>query len=727
MYQTEIPSNRNLAARALDRAQPGGGTDSPVIDIPAVIAMLWSRRKWIVGTMALVLGATLALLLLRSQTFTATTRILIDPRGFQVVEKDLTPNSQTSDGNTAYVENQMRVLTSDKVLRQVVDQEGLATDVEFGAKPPPLLGLPGALLRAALGRNTEVDLPEAKALRQLRHAVWAERPQGSYVVDLFVSTMIPEKSARIANAIAALYVESERGVRNDAAQRISQSLTARAEELRQRLRAVEQKVESYRQAHDILDVGAASTAGSDIRLLSQEQLSQMNQQVSLAKARTSQAQARVDQIERLRDEGAGYSAFADAVQSATITQLRTRYSAAREIEASLATTLGPQHPRLAAARAQVQDIENGINEELARIARSARGDLERARNDEADLVARLETLKLASVTTNKAQVELRELEREANASRVVYESFLVRSREISEQKGLDTSSERVLSPAVAPVDADGPRSLFVLAFAAVFALGLGSILALVREQFDDSLRGPGQVAAMTGLPVLATITDLAIPATKRMPAGSGAQVLLHSESLPAVVYHRRESDGAHAFRQLDAILRDTGNTISLRTILVTSAGRDDGKSTVALNLALAAMETGDRVLLADGDTVNHSLTTAAAVPPGAVPGVAYPVIAGSGPGLSLATPASLGLEGGVSGADRAVRAVVVRFAGDFDTVIIDASTLGASSGFAALADAASDIVLVARAQTTTSTSLESAAQMLGPVWRKVRGIVFVDA
>jgi polysaccharide biosynthesis transport protein len=725
MYQSENPAARDLALPMPGPQAPSVAAGPPVFDMPAAVATLWRRRSWIVGTVGLVLATTLALLVLRTHTYTAATRILIDPRGYQVVEKDLTPTNQSGENNAAHVENQMRVLTSDWVLRQVVEREQLAADPEFGRKPPSLLRRLRAMVQAMFGLLEETANPEAAALRQLRRIAWAERQRDSHVVDLFVSTRDAQKSARIANAVAAIYVQSEQTARNDAAQRVSQSLAGRAEELRQRVQLAERRVEEYRRANDILDIGSAATAGSEVRLLSQDQLSQMNQQVSLAKARTSQAQARFDQIERLRAEGAGYSAFADAVQSATITQLRTRYSAAREIEASFATTLGPQHPRLAAAKAQVRDVENAINEELDRIARSARGDLERARSDEADLVTRLENLKRASVMTNQAQVQLRELEREAGASRSVYESFLVRAREISEQKGLDTSSERILSPAVPPVDADGPRSLFVLAFAAILALGLGSVLALVRDQFDDRLRSPSQLTALTGLRILTTVTDLAVPAGTGHAAPTDIHALLCTEGLPAVVYHRHRSEGATAFRRLDAALRHTASAISLRTILVTSAGSDDGKSTVALNLALAALDAGDRVLLADADAIKQSLTAAARIPEATAPGTTYTIIPGAGPGaLSLATPTSLGIAG--SGQGWTTRSIVIRLAAEFDTVIIDGSTLEDSSNLAQLADVSSDIVLVARAHATVGTALASAIQVLGPARHKIRGAVYLD-
>jgi Mrp family chromosome partitioning ATPase len=338
----------------------------------------------------------------------------------------------------------------------------------------------------------------------------------------------------------------------------------------------------------------------------------------------------------------------------------------------------------------------------------------------------LEKLKSASVMTNQAQIRLRDLEREANASRIVYESFLVRSREISEQKGLDTSSERILSSAVAPIAPDGLHPLFVLAFAAAFAFGVGSVLALVREQFDNTVHSAAQVTALTGLPVLATISDMTVATTAGGRAASDVQALLRSHSMPAVVYHRPNSEGAAAFRRLDGLFRNTGSALSLRTVLVTSVGQADGKSTVALNLALAAMEAGDRVLLVDGDLVNRSLTTAAAVPVAATPGLTFPIVPGDSVGLSLAMPGSLALDTGSPIDGRAMRSTIVRLAGDFDAVIIDGSAIGTSPSLAALADAASDIVVVVRAQTSVASRFIEALPVLGAVAHKVRGAVFLD-
>jgi uncharacterized protein involved in exopolysaccharide biosynthesis len=260
MYESRISAARDLTADM--RRRPGTmGPDTPVIDIPAVAATLWRRRAWIVGTVAIVVATTLAVLLLRPDKFTASTRILIDPRDLQVVEKDLNQTNPAAGTDTAQVENKMRVLTSSTVLRRVVEREGLATDLEFGAKPLGMVSGTLRLLRTSLGMNVKTDPPDAKALRLLHKAVSTLRPQGSYVVDLFVTTRDAEKSARLADAIASVYVDSELGVRSDAAQRISESLAKRAEELRQRVRDAEQKVEAYRKANDILGIGTAGVTG----------------------------------------------------------------------------------------------------------------------------------------------------------------------------------------------------------------------------------------------------------------------------------------------------------------------------------------------------------------------------------------------------------------------------------------------------------------------------------
>ena len=138
-------------------------------------------------------------------------------------------------------------------------------------------------------------------------------------------------------------------------------------------------------------------------------------------------------------------------QSPTIANLRSQYAQARKRYAELTTELGPPHPALKQMEQQVGDLRRTIAEEIDRFEQSARNDLTRARDYEASLNRALDAQKRQSVRLSQASVRLRELEREVDASREVYQAFLKRSRETEEQESLNTSAARIVGEATVPL------------------------------------------------------------------------------------------------------------------------------------------------------------------------------------------------------------------------------------------------------------------------------------
>jgi len=116
------------------------------------------------------------------------------------------------------VESQVRVLTSDSVLRRVVNAEGLDRDPEFS----------GQSADDGADRSTA-------AVNTLKRSVQVKRAERTYVVDVSVTSREPAKAARIANAIAQAYLEEQTDVRSDAARQVSQSLSARLSELKDQM------------------------------------------------------------------------------------------------------------------------------------------------------------------------------------------------------------------------------------------------------------------------------------------------------------------------------------------------------------------------------------------------------------------------------------------------------------------------------------------------------------
>lgn len=450
---------------------------------------LWRRKSLIALTVAMALLLSLGADLVMTPRYRAVSQILIGPVDLRVVEKTVMPPAQTADANVIQVESETRILTSDRVLLRVVDNEKLTADPEFGAGAPSLM----SRLRVSLGFGSQAKTGDAElaALRQLQRSVSAKRGERTYVVDVIVETADRDKSARIANAIAQAYLDEQTAARAEASRRATDSLSSRLSELRERVRNAEEQVELYKREHNII--------GPTGRLVDEQQLTELNNQLTTAKARTAEAKARYEQIIRLQRSGADSGSTSEAVQSNTIGRLREQYATIARQEANLAAELGPRHPWVIDARAQVRNAQQHITEELSRVAEANRNDYERALANENSLANSFDVLKRKAMDTSLAFVKLRELEREAEASRAVYESFLGRAREMREQERLDTTNVRILSDAQPPQDRSWPpRRLIILLAGLMLGIlggtGLAYLLELMREHSLPATQDAGQPA-----------------------------------------------------------------------------------------------------------------------------------------------------------------------------------------------------------------------------------------
>jgi len=684
-------------------------------DFRRILSVIWHGKAIILCTTAISLLAAVLFVSFVPHRYTATTQILIDPTDFRAVATDLSPASQANDAAVLLVESQVRVLTSDSVLRRVIKAEALDHDPEFAGQPSWLGG----------AANDDGSL---SALNALKRAVQVKRAERTYVVDISVTAREPAKAARIANAIAQAYLAEQTAVRSDAARQISQSLSARLNELKERVRQAEDRVEAYKAQNNIL--------GASGQLVNEQQLSELNNQLGMARARTAAAKARLDQVEHVHVSQDDIGSFPEAVQSQTITALRTQYAEIMRREAEQTTSLGARHPAVIEIQAQAERLRHLIENEVHRIALSARSDYESARANEATLAGSLEKLKGNAITTNEAMVSLRELERDVVASRAVYESFLVRARETGEQERLDTKNIRVISRADPPARRSFPPSNTLLA---VGALLLG-------------------VAAGTGIVVLrAAGNDLAPPPTRAiggdsflgrlagtiggfLPAGTAAPSIPILATLPHVdtsfALGAAQDPNSHFSWEIGQVLGAVGASHRLPgnpSILVIAADDEDDTVAVALTLAAAAAVT-QRVLLIDADLERRTL---AAIDADRGPVGLIDVAVGrrelnevtvrdreTGINLVSFVPPN-------SRRDRRITEADVIWAFDqtkrFDMVIVAAVGFGNDPSTRLFADLVDHIVLVAEADRQDVSAIERFAAQLGANAQKVRGAVLTGA
>lgn len=730
-------------ARPAPASTPGGFS---VLDLAQ---LLWQRKVAIASAALICACVAVAIGKSLSPKYTASAQLYVDPRELQLVDRELTPRAQDISGLAMVVESQARLITSNNVLLQVIKDTSLDTDPEFGGAGSKgvfasLLGLFGIEFHPTAEQQKQVQMGALEALN--RH-VNVKKTDRTFIVDIDVWSYDPAKAAMLANAISKAYLAESKQSQATAARRATSDLSGRLKELQERLRNAENTLAVYKAQNNFV--------GTQDTLISDQQLSASNQRLAAARALTLDAQAKYDQIEASRHASTDAGAIPEALQSPTIANLRAQFAEAKKRQAELQSELGPRHPALRQVDKQVEDLRRTVNEEVERYAQSAKNDLTRARDYEVSLNKALETQKRQSVQMSQASVRLRELEREVEASRDVYQSFLKRSRETEEQESLNTSSARVIGDATVPQRRTFPPAMSLIA---MIGFVFGALAAAAWMIAIDRLT-PGASPLQTKTPFTPEKRTVAAAPKQPPAAPSRAQPAVSLIEKPLIA----QLQEADVMRTLGGILT-TGGTAdvtrlgwptlraglplmtflnTMREIRVTLGkraaadttpvmaviGAGGDRSIVALNIALAAARDGARVLMIDADHHVHALTDK-------VGHFGKPEPARLG-WLSIGSKASRAIEtangisilpaprGSEAKAGDAIRKAVaqVRAAGGHDLIILDGPAMPWSAADARLFDIADGLVAVLPVHLDINDSMEDIIAALDGEERKLAGVI----
>ncbi|WGD53817.1 exopolysaccharide transport family protein [Bradyrhizobium sp. CB1650] len=713
-----------------------------------LVSLLWRRKIAIVG--AALLGATLAVTVGKSLTprYTATAQLYVDPRELQLVDRELTPRAQDVSGMSMVVESQARLITSNSVLLQVIQQANLDKDPEFGGGDArslmsSLLGLDGLHVRApSAADQNEVQLA---ALDALNKHITIRKTEKSFIVDIEVWSTDPAKAAMLANTLTNTYLKDSRNSQALAARRATNDLSGRLKELRERLRNAETVLATYKAQNNFV--------GTQDALISDQQLSASNQRLSAARAATLDAQARLDQIEASRRTAADAGAIPEALQSPTIANLRAQYADARKKYAEQTAELGPRHPALRQTEKQVEDLKRTISEEIERFAQSAKNDLTRARDYEASLNRALEAQKRQSVQLSQAAVRLRELEREADASRDVYQSFLKRSRETEEQESLNTSAARVIGEATVPQRRSFPPAMSLFAMIGFIFGGLlaaGWFVAAEhlfsgatapeptrRERAPEPgiAKMPPETApqapplALVEKPLIARLQEADIIRTLGAILAVGGGTDLTRLGWPTLRSGFPLTTLLNALRDMRAAVARRAGGKAMPVVAMVGAGETTERSVTALNFALAAARDGSRVLMIDADHQAHNLSSKMNRSGKSEPSRLGWLSIGSKGAREIKTVNGISVlpvaEGDTGKAAEAIRKAVAqaRSTGGYDLVILDGPAMPLSAAGRKLLDGTDALVAVLPISLDINDSMEEILSALGGAERKLVGVV----
>jgi capsular exopolysaccharide synthesis family protein len=565
------------------------------VSLSQIFHVFWLHR-WVFSIVSLFIVTLGVLMLLQLvPRFTAEAKLLIGIPPSKVVNIQ----SVTDDKNTASaINDEIEVLTSRELAKKVIAKLNLLDSEEFNPSSKktsffsflnPREWLPDEILGSPPEKQeTSKEEAQAQLLASVTNAYLSglkvSAIRGSQVIQITYESTNPKLAAKITNAHADSYITNQLDAKFEATQKATSWLNEQLAELRSKVQDSEKAVETYRATHNL-------TRGTSDTGLQREQLSEVNSQLIIARAERAQVAARLAQIQHLLKSGSNVDTAAEVVSSPIVQGLREHEFELARKASEMSVEYGEKHPQMIRIQAEIQEIHNKITLEIRKVAAGIENELSIATSREQSLQSSLRSVTASTSSSSKDEVQLRALEREAAANKLLFENFLTRSKETSSTQGTEEANARIISKAEIPGSASYPKKQMMFAVIVVAALFIASAIVFLLEMLNPGLRSPEEVERFLKLPTLGLIPSLVDK--NRDPID--------------YILDKPQSQLAEAINSLriSLALSDVDNPV--KTVMITSSVPEEGKSTLALALARSAANSGQKVLIIDADLRRPSL------------------------------------------------------------------------------------------------------------------------
>jgi capsular exopolysaccharide synthesis family protein len=582
----------------------GYPAEESITDPNQVLRAFRRRLALFILTVIAVFAAVATFTLQAIPVYSANSSVIIDARETNVVDfgavlSGLPPES-------AVVDTEVEILRSRILMEKIVRKLGLVESPEFN----PLLREPGmvdnlkarvrGLLSGVFSRSdadadatppfasdngqAEVDLVVSVLLSKTS----AYRIGATYGIGISARSNDPELAAAIANEIADQYLVEQLDAKYEATRRANAWIEDRLSELRVDLNEAESLVEAYRSASGLFTSGATT--------LNEQQMTDLNAQLIVQRADLAEREARLNEIRQLVQRGGSAVTSSEALQSPVINDLRRQQTEVDREKADLENRYLSNHPEIQRINQEASNVEAQIQTEVQRIISNLESEVTIARQRLNSLERNLSTMRATLAENNRAGVRLRELERNAQASRTTYETYLERYKQIDDQENLAEADARILSRATVPLAPTFPRTSLNLAIGLILGVMFGVGVVLVLEYLNSQISTGDEIESVFKVAFLGNFPQITGPDRK-----NPGQYLINNPM----------SNYAEALRNLRASLIFADLDSTVKTVAITSSQPDEGKSTLTFGLGRISAMSGTKTLIIDGDFRRRQLSSSA--------------------------------------------------------------------------------------------------------------------
>jgi capsular exopolysaccharide synthesis family protein len=677
------------------------------------------KRKWLIlMALSITLACDFVWTLRTVREYAATSRIAVYRESTANEELPTAQSNTQEDDYTVNLATQVKLLESDSLILQVIRKLELGNNANF-------MPLPSAGSRANVSDARATQIREAAMVGIFKSHLKVAIIPGTRLIDVRFVNRSPELAATVADAVSAALVELNLRSRFEATMQASEWLSRQLADLQVKVEDSERKIVDYQKTHDLTGVDEKDNIVTS-------KLDEVSRDLTTAEMDRIQKEAQLRMI--LAEQGSG-----QAITSSLLEKLRGTKADLETQLADLGTQFGPNYPKIAEIRSELQKIGDQIQLEVDRVVHTAQSDYQAAVQKEKMLQDALNAQKEEANRLNETQIEYALLKRDAESNRQLYDGLQRKMKESTLEAGLQSSNIRVAETARIPVAPFSPNVSQNMAVGALIGIFLGIVVAIVLEGVDTTIGTSEELSEITGLSVIGLIpAAVVVKPRSRMDRVFERKLpeLQQRQSPETLALTKPKSEVAEAFRAMrTAVLLSGPRGADPKVMMITSAMPADGKTTVACNLAIVLAQRGSRVLLVDADMRRPSIHRVLGV---SNSGGLTAILTGTATLRSEVLPLQSvpGLDVLPAGPVPAYPAEILANAKfgelleqcrrEYDHVIIDTPPVLSVTDGVVVSVHADFVIIVARSRRTRRAAVRRAAALLYQAHANVQGVILND-
>jgi capsular exopolysaccharide synthesis family protein len=659
------------------------------------------RKRWRVVSGVLVASLVVAFVytIRQPKIYEATCSLVIESSAPQVLEgvKDVI---EMANASRDFYTTQYRIIRSEEIAQRVIDRLGLDSDPSYG------------------GSTDKAQRPDRQIMiERLLKAVKVVGVRESRIANIVVSDVNPGRATRIANAFADTYIERNLDFKLEGARSAGTWLGEQTVDLRKQLEASEMELYRFRKDRNLLDVGLDDKMG-----MTRQNLQSLNTKITDVKARRIEIESIRKLILEAKNNISERESLPEIRDNPVVQKLRENYLDLLKIKADLESRYGDKHPKIDTIEHQLTAVQRDYGKELDDVLRAFDKRYQALVETEKSLAQWMNHEKQQALELAKLETEYRPLARDAENNGKVYSLINQRQKEINLTGMLRANNVRILDRATPPRFAVSPILSFNLTVGLVLGLLFGLLLAFVVESLDNTIKTPEAAEELVGAPLLGVVPML---------SHARQHLIADAPERDLAVFKDPTSLAAEACRSIRTNMMFISAQKEFSLISVTSPGPQDGKTTVAINLAVTMAQGGGRILLVDTDMRKPRIHKSFGLK--------------SDKGISSVMAGEVQLKDAISKSEvpnldvlpcgpmppnpaellhtERFREILAQCRSSYDRVVLDSPPIAPVTDPAIIGSATDGVVLVLRAGHTTREAAQFARRQLADAGARILGLV----